>query len=205
LVALAACDAAAPTTKAPERPIALRNERPEAVRWNSAISAFEVAGKPLRAAKLWTFDGSTEGFTTAGGETMLAEGAGLKVRLATPILRSPRGLAVDGSLYSLVLVRLTRVAGGGGWNGALYYVTPAHQESGAYFSKPILGADPAPGETTILVYDMAHPTVGGEDWTLSLIDQIRLDLQDGPGGEFVVHQVAIAERADLSALTPPEP
>jgi hypothetical protein len=178
-------------------------ERPAPVAWNGASGGFELAGKPLRTVKLWTFDGSTEGFTAPKSEVLPAEGPGLHVRLRGPILRSPRGLAVDGSVYSLVLVRLTRLKAGGGWDGALYYATPLHGESAQFVGKPLQGADPAVGETTVLIYDMRHLAAGGGDWKTAEIDQIRLDLEDRPGGEFLIHQVAIAERADLSGAPPP--
>lgn len=180
-----------------------KTERPGPVTWSDATGAFSFAGKPMRAAKLWSFDGSTEGFTSKGSEVSFVEPAGLELKVADPILRSPSGLAVDGSLYSTVLIRLTRVKAGAGWNGALYYSNPVHGETGAFFGKPVAGGDPAVGETVTLVYDMGHQAVGAGDWPISLVDQIRLDMENGPGAEFVIHQVAIAEKANLTpALAP---
>nr|MEA2799634.1 hypothetical protein [Phenylobacterium sp.] len=43
---------------------------------------------------------------------------------------------------------------------------------------------------------------GGPDWTQSNIDQIRFDVEDKPGGAFVIRQVAIAENPDPAALGP---
>lgn len=174
-------------------------ERPAPITWNGETGGFELAGKPLRTVRLWTFDGSTEGFTARESEVLPADGPGLHVRMRDPTLRSPRGLAIDGSVYSLVLVRLTRLKAGGAWDGALYYATPLHGESAQFFGKPLQGADPQVGETTLLIYDMRHPAAGGEDWRTAEIDQVRLDLEDKAGGEFLIHQVAIAEKADLSA------
>lgn len=203
LALLGACDGAVSSPPAASaRPPAV-TERPSPVRWNPQESAFELAGRPLRAVKLWTFDGSTEGYTAPRSELIPAAAGGLQVSIVDPMVRSPSGLSVNGSNYSLVIVRLTRLKAGGGWNGALYYVTPEHGESGEFFGKPVLGADPKVGETAILVYDMARQTVGGEDWALSLIDQIRIDLEDRPGGQFLIQQIAIAEKADLSTFLPP--
>ena len=56
------------------------------------------------------------------------------------------------------------------------------------------------GETTTLVYDMSRQAVGAPDWTQSTIDQIRFDVEDRPGGGFVIHQIAIAESPDPAAL-----
>ena len=62
------------------------------------------------------------------------------------------------------------------------------------------GADPGVNETVVLVYDMANPKRGGDDWTNSLIDQIRLDTDDAGGGAFTVHQVAVTENPGVQAL-----
>lgn len=207
LLGLAACDR--PKESEPPRlRMLVGEERAAPVTWNAETEAFSLAGKPLRTVRLWTFDGSTEGFTATKSELEPAEGEGLHMKVLDPTFRSPKGLTIDGGVYSLVLVRLTRVKAGGLWDGALYYSTPLHGESVQFFAKPVLGADPAVGETTILVYDMRHPTAGADDWKTAQIQQIRFDLEHQVGGEFLIHQVAVAERADLSlyvAAPPPSP
>ena len=58
----------------------------------------------------------------------------------------------------------------------------------------------------ILAYDMAHPRFGGDDWTKSLIDQIRLDTDDGAGSRFRLREIAIVENPDPDVLkAPPRP
>ncbi|THD62709.1 hypothetical protein [Phenylobacterium sp.] len=171
-------------------------ERAGPARWNATSGGFELNGKPVKTTKLWTFDGSTDGFTTVGSTILPAPGQGAAVTIADPTLRSPKGLSIPGGQYNLVLVRLTRVAQGAVWDGALYYSTPAHHEATAYFGKPLSGANPKVGETTTLVYDMAHQANGAPDWMQSSIDQIRLDLEDKPGGIFVIRQIAIGENPD---------
>jgi hypothetical protein len=42
-----------------------------------------------------------------------------------------------------------------------------------------------------MVYDMAKPRKGGDDWVKSVITGLRLDLDDDAGGEFTLYQVAI--------------
>jgi hypothetical protein len=202
-VLLAACGRPAQPVEDPT-PAAARSgpltERAGPVVWRASTAQFELNGQPLKTAKLWTFDGSTDGFTGVGSEVTPAPGQGLAVQVADPILRSPRGLRVPGGQFPLVLVRLTRVAPGSAWDGGLYYATASHGETVAYLGKPMLGADPKLNETTTLVYDMARQTVGAPDWTRSIIDQIRLDIEDRPGGAFVIRQVAIAENPAPDAL-----
>jgi hypothetical protein len=204
LAAVSACSRPAETSKsaAPAGPAAPLVERAGPVRWNAASGAFELNGKPVKALKLWTFDGSTEGFTPVGSKVAPAPGSGLTVVVADPTLRSPKGLNVPGGQYPLVLVRLTRTQAGGPWDGALYYSTAAHAETINDFGKPTSGADPKVGETTTLVYDMSRQAAGAPDWTQSVIDQIRLDLEDRPGGAFLIRQVAIADNPDAGAPGP---
>lgn len=199
---LAACDRPK-ETEAPRLRMLMGEERATPITWDGQAETFNLAGKPLRTVRLWTFDGSTEGFTATRSELEPAEGEGLHVKVLDPTLRSPKGLTVDGGVYSLVLVRLTRLKAGGRWDGALYYSTPLHGEAVEFFARPVLGADPSVGETSILVYDMRRPAAGGEDWKTAEIQQIRVDLEHEVGGEFLIHQVAIAERADLSPYLPP--
>ena len=202
---LSACDQPAPWARAATAPEPVRgveNLRAQAVAWNDAAQRFEINGAPLKAGRLWTFDGSTEGFVAGGGEVLPASPVGIDLRngAADSRLRSPKGLALDGSRYSLVLVRLTRTRAGADWDGSIFYSTAEHGEAGEYQAKPRDGADPAVNETVVLVYDMAKLKMGGDDWTNSLIDQIRVDTDDAAGGGFVVHQVAVTENPGVTAL-----
>jgi hypothetical protein len=202
-LALAACgrptDIAKPPAAAPAGPLV---ERAGPIRWNAASGGFELGGKPLKTVKLWTFDGSTEGFTPVGSKVSPAPGSGLSMIVADPTLRSPKGLNVPGGQFPLVLVRLTRTAPATSWDGALYYSTAQHGEGIGFFGKPVSGADPAVGETTTLVYDMSRQAAGNPDWVQSTIDQIRLDLEDRAGGGFLIRQIAIAENPDPAAIGP---
>lgn len=198
--ALASCRR--PTDKAqtpPAAPVATV-ERPGPVGWNPASGGFELNGKPLKAVKVWTFDGSTDGFTAVTSKILPAPVQGIAVTMADPTIRSPKGLNVPGGQYPLVLVRLTRTAQAEGWDGALYYSTASHPEAATFLGKPVFGANPRLGETTTLVYDMARQAAGAPDWTRSTIDQIRFDLEDRPGGAFLIRQIAIAEDPDPAAL-----
>ena len=199
---LASCDRPIDQARAPAAAVPVGQERAGPVHWNPTSGGFELNGKPLKTAKLWTFDGSTEGFTAMGSRISPASGQGIAVAIVDPTIRSPKGLNVPGAQYPLVLVRLTRTAPGVLWDGALYYSTGAHGESINFFGKPLSGANPGPGETTTLVYDMSRQAAGAPDWTQSTIDQIRLDIEDKAGGAFVIRQIAIAEDSDPAALAP---
>ncbi len=202
---LASCNRPADQAKAPSAPLAAGPERAGPFSWNAATGGFEMGGKPVRTVKLWTFDGATDGFTAVASKIAPAPGQGISVTIADPTIRSPRGLDVPGGQYSLVLVRLTRTAAAPGWDGALYYSTAGHSEAIRYLGKPTSGANPAVGETTTLVYDMSRQAVGAPDWMTSNIDQLRFDVEDKPGGAFVIRQVAIAENPNPApvAASPP--
>lgn len=108
------------------------------------------------------------------------------------VLRSPDNLSIAGGDYSLVLVRLTRTAPSATFDGAIYYTTPKHGESAQFLAKTS-SANPEVGETVILLFDMSRLVTGHEDWRKSVIEQVRLDLDDTAGGAFVIHQVAIVK------------
>lgn len=199
---LASCHRPVDRTRSQAAAVPSGVERTSPVHWNAAIGVFELNGASLKTAKLWTFDGSTDGFTPVASKIAPAPGQGVTLTIADPTIRSPKGLNVPGGQYPLVLVRLTRTAAGAAWDGALYYSTAAHPESINFLGKPLSGADPAVGETTTLIYDMSRQATGGPDWTQSNIDQIRFDVEDKPGGAFVIRQIAIAENPDPAALTP---
>lgn len=196
LLALSACDQPKPTPKAAaEAPAAkVRPPRaPEPITWDAAQKAFVLDGKPLKAAAQWTFETGTDGFEGAGSTLAARAGGGLEVTgdLFDPIVRLPKGLSVKGAEANTVLVRITRNRDTERWDGSLFWTTAAHGEAAGFATKPVRGADPAVGETTIMVYDVAKPKKGGDDWTRSVITGVRLDLDDSAGGAFTVHQVAI--------------
>lgn len=220
VLALSACDRAAP--RVPRRapaptPAALdalpaastvsgpTRERAGPIHWDQDKGAFTFNGQPLRAEKLWTFDGATDGFSIVHGELTPADGSGLVVQIAArdAVLRTPRGLNVEGATRSLLIVRLTRRVAVKHWDPTVYYSTRAHAETQAYFAKPALGADPQAGEVVTMVFNMRGLAAGGDDWKTSAIDQVRLDVDEGPGGAFVIHQVAIAQ--DPGGVFPPSP
>lgn len=219
VLALAACDEPAPRrmrlapvpqpTLPVEKPVA-PTTRSQPITWDADQETFRLKGAPLKAVRLWTFDGASDGFVLSGGLTGLAQNAGLRLtnQAPDPALRSPSGLEINGARGSLVLVRLTRKQASPAWDGSLYYSTATHGESQGFFAKPVLGDSPAVNETLILAYDMAHPLGGGDDWTTSLISQIRLDTDDSPGGAFVIRQIAVTENPGREALglaPPPRP
>ncbi len=192
----------------PPPPVKPQRQAPPApLTWSAASGAFEFQGKPLKAEKLWRFEGSTDGFVASGGEVLPLDGAGMRYRMVRPdpILRSPKGLNVDGHTRTLVIVRLTRLLPGQAWDGTVFYTTAAHGESAGFRARPAFGAPPKPGETTILVFDMQRLQHGGADWTSSIIEQIRIDLDDAPGGEFAIHQVTIAADPGLPVEPPAAP
>ena len=188
---------------APAGPI---REVPGPITWDPAKGAFVFNGQPLRAEKVWTFEGATDGFTMSNGEVAPADGAGLSVDElgADSSLRTPRGLNVDGHTRSLVIIRATRVRPAAPFDGSVYYTTIAHGETAAFHGRPVAGQNPEVGETATLVFDMHRLSKGDLDWRNSIIDQVRIDLDDGPGGAFIVRQVAIALDPGGIPLGPPQ-
>ena len=188
------------TTEAAAAP----SERASPVTWNASTGGFTMAGTPLRTVKIWTFQGTTDGFLVLNSK-LEAQPDGMLVTVGDPALRTPKGLGLSGADGNLVLVRLTRVGAGDAWDGALYYSTASHGEAIQFLGKPLNNISPKMNETVTLVYDMANQTIGAPDWTSSTIDQIRFDLEGKPGAKFVIRQIAVVNNPTPAAFAPPAP
>jgi hypothetical protein len=208
-VTLSACDEPAPRYRKNQAPAPAAAGPPPApaeragpVAWDDARQAFVMNGRPMKAARLFTFDNSTEGWTAGGGVVLKpAKGGGLSIAnfAADPILLSPKGLAIDGAHNPLVVIRLTRLAPGAAWSGAIFYLNAAHGPTEQFHGKPADRKDPAVNETVTLVYDMSQLTAGGRDWTNSTIDQLRFDTDDAGGGKFLIRQIAVTDNPAVAA------
>jgi hypothetical protein len=190
------------TVYAPE-PLPARD--PEPITWDPVSSRFMLNGTVLNTAYIWRFDGGVDGFTAVGSKISSDPGGGLRVQQQglDPVLRSPRTLSIEGRRYNAVLVRLTREKPGAKWDGSLFYTTPAHGETGEFHTKPARGANPVVGETTIMVYNMAAPKTGGDDWTTSIVSGLRLDLDDTADGAFLIRQIAVVSLPSPPPLAAP--
>ena len=168
---------------------------PSPIQWDAERSIFVAHGLPLRAEKVWTFDGATDGFVVTNGQGTPSAGSGLAVSETGPdvMVRTPKGLGINGRARSLVIVRITRTRAGRPWDGTVYYSTAAHGEDQHYFAKPVMGGDPGVNETRLLIYDMHRLNAGADDWKTSVIYQFRIDLDDAAGGAFIIEQVAVAK------------
>jgi hypothetical protein len=212
VLALAACDrkpAPAPgQTLAAAGPVdpSLPHERAEPVTWDDTQGAFTFEGRPLTAGRIWRFEDGPQGF---GGTVNITfsplDGTHISNEIFDPQLRSPTGLALDGARFNLVLVRLSRMANGPPWDGSLFWVTDAHDANDGFHAKPFLGAEPGPNETVILAYDLTRPTRGGSDWQQSIIQQLRLDTDDGAGGKFLLREMAVVQNPASDRLRAPDP
>lgn len=196
---LAPAPAVAAATAAPKPP-----RPPEPIVWDDATERFTLDGVVVKTAHLWRFDRSLDAFSSLGSRLQPAPGGGLHVIEDAPdaVLRTPQNLAIDGKRYNAVLVRLTRVQPSEKWDGSIFYTTKAHGEAAAFHTKPLRGANPVQGETTIMVYDMANLKKGGDDWTASIISGLRLDFDDSVGGGFLVHQIAVVSLPPAAMLRP---
>jgi hypothetical protein len=212
VLALAGCDgkpasgpAPSPGSAVPVDP-SLPYERVEPIAWNAAQGAFTFEGKPMTAGRIWRFEDGPQGF---GGTVNIAfspiDGTHLSNDIFDAQLRSPNGLALDGARFNMVLVRLSRLANGPPWDGSLFWITNAHDASDGFHTKPFLGADPGPNETVILAYDLTRPRHGGSDWQQSVIQQLRLDTDDGAGGKFLLREIAVVQNPASDRLRAPDP
>lgn len=183
-LALTACDK--PNHPEPERDLA------SLVTWDAASQKLMLGEQPVRVVKSWDLSQAPVGLELLNASAKVIPGQGLLVSGVAPDpgLRLPTD-GLRGSEASLLVVRLTRVKATANWDGAVYYATGQHPESARFMSGPADSVAPPTGVPVVLVYDMEALRAGGDDWMKSMIKHIRLDLDDGAGGEVLIHQVAL--------------
>ena len=137
----------------------------------------------------YDFTNTLNGWVTSNGTLAASSGGALFVSgSAGQLIR--HNLAIIGAAYSRVVVSLTRTKArtSGAWSGTAYYFTAGHSYNSSF--RKIISTDPAVGERVDLVWDMASLSSGGADWLNNIITTLRLDLDQGPGGEFIIHKIA---------------
>lgn len=136
-----------------------------------ARAVSEVAagsGTQFDSIKLWPFNQTIEGWTGNGAPTLVDGWLRPANHATAPWVQSPVALAVDGSAYRFVKLRVKRV-GSPTWNGFLQWITTTDQAWNT--QKRVAIPEPAwdvNGVTTVDVQDIA--------WWPATVDAIRLQL-----------------------------
>lgn len=136
-----------------------------------ARAVSEVAagsGTQFDSIKLWPFNQTTEGWTGNGAPTLVDGWLRPANHATAPWVQSPVALAVDGSAYRFVKLRVKRV-GSPTWSGFLQWITATDQawntQKRAAIPEPAWDAN---GVATVDVQDIA--------WWPATVDAIRLQL-----------------------------
>lgn len=126
------------------------------------------SGTQFDSRAIWYFDQTVEGWTGNGTPTLVDGWLRPANAAATPWVQSPAALAVDGSAYRFVKLRVKRV-GSPTWAGFLQWITPTDQnwntQKRAAIAEPAWDAN---GVATVDVQDIA--------WWPGTVDRIRLQL-----------------------------
>lgn len=136
-----------------------------------ARAVSEVAagsGTQFDSIKLWPFNQTVEGWTGNGAPTLVDGWLRPANHATAPWVQSPVALAVDGSAYRFVKLRVKRV-GSPTWNGFLQWITATDQAWNT--QKRVAIPEPAwdvNGVATVDVQDIA--------WWPATVDAIRLQL-----------------------------
>lgn len=136
-----------------------------------ARAVSEVAagsGTQFDSIKLWPFNQTIEGWTGNGAPTLVDGWLRPANHATAPWVQSPVALAVDGSAYRFVKLRVKRV-GSPTWNGFLQWITATDQTWNT--QKRVAIPEPAwdvNGVATVDVQDIA--------WWPATVDAIRLQL-----------------------------
>ena len=138
---------------------------------------------------VYNFD-SVEGWTASGCNINATYGALTVTSTGTnPIIYSPNGVSITGSVNRYIRARMRRTSGVG-WVGNVYYTTAGHGISASYKATASAPAV-AVNEWTIVEWDMHSLVAGGTDWRDNTVTQIRLDLGNTASDVFEIDWIAI--------------
>lgn len=143
------------------------------------------SGTQFDSRAIWYFDQTVEGWTGNGTPTLVDGWLRPANAGSTPWVQSPAALAVDGSAYRFVKLRVKRV-GSPTWAGFLQWITPTDQNWNT--QKRVAIAEPAwdaNGVATVDVQDVA--------WWPGTVDRIRLQLgtAQAVANYFLIDWVAV--------------
>lgn len=168
-----------------------------------ALLAAGVAGG-FDTASVWYFDNNAAGWVADGSATVAANNGWITVTSTgtTPAITQTTDFTLNGGQYTLVKVRVRRVAGSG-WSGTLKYKTTSHGFSGSYY-KTIANPGLSAGQDAIIEFDMYTLTAGGTDWRNSTIKNLQIQLGSTSADIFEIDWIATgrnAPGASVAALT----
>ncbi|UXB39333.1 hypothetical protein K7569_16595 [Stenotrophomonas maltophilia] len=136
-----------------------------------ARAVSEVAagsGTQFDSIKLWPFNQTIEGWTGNGAPTLVDGWLRPANHATAPWVQSPVALAVDGSAYRFVKLRVKRV-GSPTWNGFLQWITTTDQAWNT--QKRVAIPEPAWDVNGVATVDVQDIT-----WWPATVDAIRLQL-----------------------------
>ncbi|WP_295566234.1 hypothetical protein [uncultured Stenotrophomonas sp.] len=153
-----------------------------------ARAVSEVAagsGTQFDSIKLWPFNQTAEGWTGNGAPTLVDGWLRPANHATAPWVQSPVALAIDGSAYRFVKLRVKRV-GSPAWSGVLQWITATDQawntQKRAAIPEP---AWDSTGVATVDVQDIA--------WWPAKVDAIRLQMgaAQAVSSYFLIDYVAV--------------
>ncbi len=186
--ARARADAVLNEKMAREAAISLEQQTRQSALESLARQVAEVAagsGTQFDSRAIWYFDQTVEGWTGNGTPTLVDGWLRPANASSTPWVQSPAALAVDGSAYRFVKLRVKRF-GSPTWAGFLQWITPTDQNWNT--QKRVAIAEPAwdaNGVATVDVQDIA--------WWPGTVDRIRLQLgvAQAVANYFLIDWVAV--------------
>lgn len=142
-------------------------------------------------AQNWVFANTDNSFTATQATITTATSHIIFTETNTdPILLSPSGLTIDGSIYYIIEIDVKRITDrtGGSFDGRVLYTTGGHGFSASYYKS---FDDISLNERRTIRLDMSDLTAGGDDWITSTITQIRIDFDNATDGEFEIYSIKV--------------
>jgi hypothetical protein len=162
----------------------------------------KVSTKPPDGAVVFDFSSGVEGWTASTNCTLSQENGVLKVTHTAngEVGFQIDGLSVDGGANTIVAVRARRVAGSGGFRGALFpWWTPNSAPDGAFAAATPVAAPDDETEWNVFQWDLttlASGTEAPDGWVNNTVLGFRLDLgQNDENAIWEVDWIAVTNDA----------
>lgn len=150
------------------------------------------AARPVEPVFAWNFDNDKTYNWSGTNADVAPSPEGLKVTATKADARINRpALDISGADARYVSVDITRLveAPDAKWEGILYYTTEAHGFASQFIARSESQPPMVAGKRETLVWDMHTPS--SADWKSSRVTGIRLDLDAGASGSFLIHNIKL--------------
>jgi hypothetical protein len=169
-----------------------RASETEALAQSISLLTVGVAGG-FDSGDVWYFNADAENWSASNATISWAGGWITVTGTDSLPAITKTGLNISGSAYSLIKIRIKRIAGTG-WTGKIRYSTSGHGLSNSYYIE-MAEPDYDASDTTVIDFEMSALTAGANDWVYNNITGIEITLGATSADIFDIDYIAVGRAA----------